>query len=219
MMARPWLERVTISGVLALGLLCVLMGGRMLIADVNAFQAGTFLQDWATRQAPPSERAWQVAESAAQRAVRWSPVADSTHYDRLGVVSYWHDQHRLYGDEAGEASRLAALDAYRKAIELRPLWPHAYVRIAETKLALLQFDAEFDAALQQAVALGPWRASVHERVAHIGITAWHELSDAQRDLVRESYQRASENSGAARRLRTHVQGRGPIARELEQGIE
>jgi len=192
--------RCAAGGLLVLGTLCVLLGGRMLLADLSAFQASAFLGDWSERRERPSEEAWRVAHAAAIRAVRFSPVPAASHFDRLGVVYQWRDNNALFGDVGARESREAALRAYREAAVLRPLWPHGQVRIAGIKLALLEFDGDFDAALRRAVALGPWRTSVNEPVARIGLTAWHDLTLEQRELVLESARRASAEPAAARRL-------------------
>jgi len=194
-------RRLLLALFLMLGVVGAWVGGRMLLADLSAYQASRFLEDWAERNAAPSAAAWAVAHAAAERAIAFAPVADGDHYDRLGQVYQWQHFGRFYGDANARASREEALQAYRRAAELRPLWPHAQVRIAQIKLLMLEFDDEFDHALRQAMALGEGRTSVSERVVRIGLTAWHELNTSQRELVLDTARRA-----VARRPRTA----GPI---------
>lgn len=162
----------------------------MLLADLSAYQVSRFLDDWAERNVAPSAAAWTVAQGAAERAIAFAPMADADHYDRLGQVYQWQHFGHFYGDTTARNSREEALQAYRRAAELRPLWPHAQVRIAQVKLLLLEFDDEFDHAVRQAMALGEGRASVSERVVRIGLTAWHELTVSQRELILDAARRA-----------------------------
>lgn len=186
---RAFLPGLFLVGMLLTGLFCLYAGARMLVADLAAYQAGTFVSDWHRRGVVPSERAWQVAGSAATRAVAAAPVGMAENYDRLGRVHEWRHQASYFGDPAAEGSRRAALSAYRHAVELRPLWPYGWVRLAFVKLSLLEFDAEFDRALRQAAELGPWRLRGNAGIAEIGLTAWHELDGGQRALVLESARR------------------------------
>ncbi len=173
----------------AAGLLCCSVGMRFLVADIAAWQASQFIDDWTERQAVASEQAWSVAEAAAKRAIAVAPVAMAVHYERLGRIHEWRHIHLPFGNEAAVDSRLAARDAYRQALELRPLWPYTWARLAYTKLRLLQIDDEFEHALRQAVELGPWRIAVNKAVVEIGLIAWLELDSAQRILVLDAAER------------------------------
>lgn len=174
---------------LAAGLLCCFLGARLLVADLSAWQASRFIDDWSERGAVASERAWEVAESAASRAIQLTPAAMAIHYDRLGRIHEWRQIDLPFGNDAAVESRLAARDAYRKALDLRPLWPYTWARLAYIKLRLLQIDDEFDEALRQAAALGPWRSGVNRTLSEIGLIAWLELDTSQRDLVLEAVER------------------------------
>lgn len=184
------IQRLPLLALLTTGLLCCLLGAALLLADLSSWQASRFLEDWGKRQGIPSQRAWEVAEAAATRAITSSPAPMASYYEQLGRIHEWRHINRLYGDEEAAQSRQDALEAYRKAIELRPMWPYTWVRLAHVKLRLLSFDDEFDEALRQAVTLGPWRYSVSERIAEIGLIAWAELDASQRELVLDAAERA-----------------------------
>jgi len=185
--------------VLAVALALLYCGLRLLAADMNSYQAASFVSDWQGRGHVPSEKAWQVARDAAQRAVAVSPVASGSHYHRLGAVYEWRHSASYLGDPAARESRLAALAAYRRAAALRPLWPYGWVRLANLKLQLLELDGEFDEALGKAAALGPWRPRINAEVARIGLLAWHELAAGQRTLVLEALRRVAVQQPAAAR--------------------
>lgn len=182
-------HRLPIFILLVTGLACGFLGARLLVADLSAWQASQFVDDWSERRAVASERAWEVAESAASRAIQITPVAMAIHYDRLGRIHEWRHIDLPFGNAAAVESRLAALEAYRKTLQLRPLWPYTWARLAYIKLRLLQIDAEFDEALRQAVALGPWRSNINKVVAEIGLIAWLELDASQRELILEAVER------------------------------
>jgi len=183
---------------LAAGLLCCFLGIRLLVADTAAWQASRFVEDWSEKGAVSSEQAWLVAEAAARRAVAAAPVPMAVHYDRMGRIQEWRHIHLPFGNEAAEDSRLAAREAYRQALELRPLWPYTWTRLAYIKLRLLQLDDEFEAALRHAAELGPWRPAVNKTVAEIGLIVWLELDSAQRDLVLEAAKRTVMHNRKAR---------------------
>jgi hypothetical protein len=172
----------------AVGLLAI--GGRMTLAGLAHFQTQAFLDSWVAPATEPAPRAWAVAEQAAQRAVAWYPVANGLYYDRLGLVYSWQQFQQPYGAAAAQNSRKAALAAYRAAVEARPTWPDSWTRLAHAKLYLLQFDDEFDQALQQAAALGPWRVGINRELTEIGLTAWPQLDALQQAAIIESARRA-----------------------------
>ena len=173
---------------LAVGLCGVLLyfAGRVFVADVNAFQATAFLQDWTARGEVPSEPAWEIAAVAAKRSVEFYPVTAGGYYDKLGRVYEWRHQSAYPGSAEALDSRQRALAAYRQAVAVRPRWPYTWARIAAVKMKLLQFDEEFDTALRKARELGPWRSRVNYVVAEVGITAWRELTPHQRQLIRQA---------------------------------
>ena len=182
-------RRLPVLVLLAAGLVCSFLGVRLLVADIFAWQASRFVADWSQRGEVASDRAWLVAETAARRAIGVTPVATAIHYERLGRIYEWRDLNLPLGNPDAEQSRVAARDAYRRTLELRPLWPYTWARLAYVKLRLLQIDDEFDEALRQAVALGPWRVNVNKTVAEIGLIAWLELDGSQRTLVLEATER------------------------------
>ncbi len=168
------------------GLLAVLLlvsGVRLLLAGIADYQTDAFLKAWSKAQVEPDARAWAIAEAAAQRAVALSPAADGQRYDRLGQVYSWQYYRQPYAAAQATASRRAALEAYRTAVELRPTWPYTWVRLAYSKQMLQEFDAEFAHALSQAATLGPTRIGVHQELAALGLSAWQQLTPEQRQAI------------------------------------
>jgi hypothetical protein len=186
---RP--ARPPIALLLVLAALLLWSGGRLLLAGIADYQAEAFILDWEKSAVEPGTRAWEVGHAAAQRAVDLYPAADGERLDRLGRIYSWKQFRQPYGAAEAEDSRRAALQAYRDAVSVRPLWPYSWARLAHTKLYLLEIDEEFSHAFAQAFSLGPWRIGVNRELAQIGLIAWPKLNIEQRRTTLESIRRAA----------------------------
>ncbi|WP_439862022.1 hypothetical protein [Pseudomonas sp. MBLB4136] len=182
-------EKLPLLLVLLLALALLAAGARMIPAGIASYQAEAFIGTWEQAAGEPSPRAWVIAHDAAQRAIAWYPVANGDYLDRLGRIYSWQQFRQPYGDPLAEASRRAALQAYRAATAARPAWPYSWERLAHTKLYLQQFDGEFAHALGEAQRLGPWRIGVNRELAAIGLGAWAQLDAPQRQASLESARR------------------------------
>lgn len=185
----PVTQRLAILLVIVLSLPLLFIGSRLLLAGIAGYQADAFLSDWESKGVEPNERAWQIARDAAQRAIDLYPVANGAYQHRLGLIQQWQQFRQPFGVAKAEASRRAALEAFRAATQARPTWPDHWAALAYAKLYLLEFDAEFRAALTQARELGPWRMGINRRVAEIGFIAWPQLDATERASILESARR------------------------------
>lgn len=174
---------------LAAALSVLATGGRMAMAGLAHYQSQAFIDSWIAPAQEPAPRAWAIAHDAAQRAVAWYPVASGQYFDRLGLIHSWQQFRQPYGAPQAQASRTAALAAYRASVEARPTWPDSWARLAHAKLYLLQFDKEFDQALSRAAQLGPWRVGINRELTEIGLTAWPQLDALQQAAIIESSRR------------------------------
>jgi len=189
-------QRIALALLLFGALVLAILGGRLLIAGVAAHQAQRFLDDWEQLGEVPTEKAWRIAEAAAQRAVSLYPGANGDYLERLGKVYEWRHESLNFGDPAAQASRQRALEAYRQAVRVRPDWPDTWVQIAFVKLRLLEFDAEFDRALQLGFENGPWRMHINRGLATVGLIAWPQLDETQRSRILTSAERTAAFSDA-----------------------
>lgn len=187
--ANPVTRRLTILLIILLSLPLLFMGSRLLLAGIASYQADAFVNDWESKGEEPNERAWQIAHAAAQRAIDLYPVANGAYQHRLGLIQQWQQFRQPFGEANAEASRRAALEAFRTATQARPTWPDHWAALAYAKLYLLEFDAEFHAALAQARELGPWRIAINRRVAEVGFIAWPQLDANERANILESARR------------------------------
>lgn len=182
--------------VLLLALALLIAGGRMSLAGIASYQAEAFIGAWAKTGTEPSDRAWQVAHDAAQRANALYPVANGDYLDRLGRVYSWQQFLQPYAAPAAQDSRRAALGAYRASVAARSTWPYTWERLAHSKLYLQEFDDEFAQAMAQAFQRGPWRIGVNRELADIGFSAWPKLNPSQRQAALESARRSVANGPA-----------------------
>lgn len=179
---------------LALSLPLLYSGSSLLLAGIASYQAAAFLQDWGKKGQEPEAHAWQVAHDAAQRAINRYPVVNGAYQHQLGRILQWKQYRQPFGAEQAGASRLAALEAFRAAAKAQPTWPDHWAALARAKLYLLEFDAEFHAALHLAHELGPWRIDINRHLAEIGLTAWPRLSATERETVHETIRRTANHS-------------------------
>lgn len=168
------------------------LGVRMLLSDISGFQADSFIHDWRARGKVGSQPAWDVAHKAALHSINLSPVENGANFHRAGTVHEWLHSKSQPGSTEARESRLAARNAYRQAVQVRGSWPYSWLRLAQVKMELLEFDTEFDHAMRQSIHYGSWRPRVNFRIALIGLTSWHELSDDQRVLILEAAVRSIE---------------------------
>lgn len=174
------LQRALALVLLLFGALGVYLALRLLWSALASLQVGLFLEDWEQRSQPPTEVAWTVAETAAQRALAWHPVPSSQLWVQRAIVYEWASFGHGIGDPDARKQREQALADYRVAREARPLWPYYSLYYANVKWLLDEPDAEFHAALADAWQHGPHRPLVQQEIARLGAMNWANLSIAER---------------------------------------
>ena len=195
------LQRLVLVAVAALVLAMLALALRMLDAALAASRSEQYLQHWQRQAREPAAQAWQAAFSAAQRAVERYPVASGRYLDRLGQVQAWRHMQQPVGALLAAESRRAALEAYQRALAVRPTWPNTWARVAHTYYALGDTSAAFVQAQEQANRLGPYRPAVQGELASIGLRNWPQLSATQRVTTLESAHRVlNGRTDAARDL-------------------
>lgn len=186
---------------LLLALPLAVSGGRMLFAGIASYQAQAFLLDWERTAREPAPRAAEIASRAAGRAAALYPVANGEYLQRLGHVHQWQQFRAPFGAPAAEASRRAALEAFRAAARARPSWPDNWAALAYAKLYLREFDTEFRHALAQAAHYGPWRIGINRKLAEIGLITWPQFDSRERAAILEAARRTiAYSAGEARQV-------------------
>jgi len=161
----------------------------MMLAGFWSDQVKSFLADWEQNGQQPTAEAWQIAYQAASKATESYPVINGEYYSNLGLVFQWKQYQNFFGDPAAKHSRQQVLEAYRIAVIARPSWPYDWANLAYSKVRLLEFDQEYEAALQKAMEFGPWRSGITKQVAEMGLMSWQELDLPTQEIVLEAFNR------------------------------
>jgi hypothetical protein len=192
-------------------LLALLVTGIYYVArwGVAGFYAGEAVDEmngWTARN-PVTRAAWSAALADMQAAVE----LDSTHPD------YQHWMGRFYRIqlknnfvEAQERSAVAILakSHFQASLDERPRGADTWAEYALLKSLLREIDGEFEHALAQAVAWGPWEMNVLRLVTAVGLHEWAGLSEAGQALTLDTVVRGlrSPMRGVSREIRHMLEG-------------
>lgn len=98
------------------------------------------------------------------------------------------------GRKSAVADYRAALELYRHAATLRPLWPDSRAEMINVKLNLNELDGELDDLLVQADKLGPYTPAVHTAIVRAAFAKGQNDSPLlQRHLLRGLQDHRSRN--------------------------
>lgn len=184
---------------LLLAVSVVVLGSRLLMADLNQYRASHFLSDWEGKRQVPSDRAWQVAEQAMQDAISWYPGENAAYVEQLGYMWQWRAYSANSSAEQRQFGQQQAIAAFRQATAQRPVWPYAWSGLAYAKMTAAEYDQEFRHAMQQAAHYGPTRIGINKRIAEIGLYSWPYLDLELRELVLSQAAYAARYSRGSRR--------------------
>jgi hypothetical protein len=171
---------------LAITAVALVLSWKVLSAGLASSHVTMSLAQWDRLGQAPQAQQWQATLESAVRANDSYPVANGAYLDQLGQVQSWSAFDVPAADPAARDSRLAALQAYRASVAVRPTWPDTWARLATTKFALGELDGEYQNAVEQANQWGAWRPDVQLELASIGLRAWPSMSVAQRAAAVES---------------------------------
>jgi hypothetical protein len=156
---------------------------------------------WPAVRAPKVET-WDWVRDDLLAALSLSP-GDPTAHEALAVL---------------ETERLDSLEFLndadvhlRKALELRPASPYTWVNFATLRYRLNDVDGPFQAALVQAVRLGPGEPEIQRRVADLGLAVWDELTEPTRTLVRQAIEWGMRRNAPEMLQIAERRGRLPVA--------
>lgn len=177
------------------------------LADLYAIRGRAYLERWDRQKSPPRAEALADANSAFAIANFLDPLNPSLHHDWARALE-WRTFRRSPSGQTAQAQMLAALGAFRRAAELRPMWPYTWSAIARLKLRLDQLDDEFDTAVERAVRLGPWEPEVLSAMAEIRLLAGFRISERSLERTEAALQRA---------LQTQPRTVIPLAAQIGEG--
>jgi hypothetical protein len=170
---------------------CAWLAGHRGLADGVAEQAHTEMRGWDA--AALSSGSVHNALDLMLRANALDPW-HPTYLHRLGRLS-----HLLMGLELAQRDEWAgrAKGYYRESLIVRPAWPITWANLALVKADQLEFDAEMNLALTNAMSLGPWEPGVLVMMAGMATTRGQFLT---------SDMRAMRGANVARGLISPVRG-------------
>jgi hypothetical protein len=137
------------------------------------------LRDSATRA--PSPQAWALLRDDLLQAAAWSPD-NPRWYDDLGFLHVLRARSTQGIPELADLRRSLHAEAaayYRKAAQLRPMFPYGWANLALAKHHAGQDDAEMWAAFDKALAYGRHEIGVERMLAELAFARWQTL-DTQR---------------------------------------
>ena len=157
------------------------------LADVKKQKVNASIRQWQNDIDSYSTENWKLVHWYASQALNKDPDNPDLLL-LLGNVYEWNS-FQADNQSRNENNSKLALEHYRKAASLRPQWPYTWSSIALLKYKMSEFDQEFQAALSNAMNLGPWEPHVQTTIAEVGLSAWDKLEYAQRQAIIENIRR------------------------------
>ena len=185
-MAWPRLvSPVGVALLILLGLLSLFLVQiiRLGLSDVIAQGARYDAEHSVVIHSEMGDAAQDAIQADFRKALALTPN-DPQLYEDLGK---FYDQRGLHAESdrsATAAFRQQSLAYYRQAALARPTSAMAALAVALLKIKLGERDKEFSFFLGRAFENGPWEPGVQLLSIRLGLTAWAELPDRQRQQVR-----------------------------------
>ena len=189
----PW--RLLVPVVIGLLLLGVWLAGRIGIADIYRYQVRRDLAQWEASGSVVDLARWRRAWSYNQKSL--SLDGDNPMYLNQ-AARVWEWRMFVTGRQSEDPRPIIqrAIEFQRKALRAQPVWPSSWAHLAVLKARNMEFDAEFEAAVERSVELGPWQPGVHIILVDIGLMRWNLLADSTRGLVAKAFSRRTSSEGS-----------------------
>jgi len=150
---------------------------RMGSADSVVHDALRSMAVWSAKRTWPDLDQWLAVRNDLAHAARLAPGDPATR-DTLGV---------LHVQRAGTPQFMdLAHEHFAAALMLRPSSPYSWASIAMARYGLGKTDRIFEAALVNAMRLGPSEAEVQATVADLGLAVWDEVAPATRTAIEQA---------------------------------
>ena len=156
------------------------------VADIFAQQGYEEMDRWDDRY-PVTEDLWQFTMKRLSVAADLDP-GNPVYQQRLSRL-YRIRMTRLHATSEYKRDPELALQYIRRSIELRSRWGFSWAELAYLKWLLREKDGEFQTALANAVAYGPWEAGVIRMVSFIGVREYQNFDEVFRQLLVDNFVR------------------------------
>lgn len=155
-------------------------------ANVLATQVTYQLNNGTWQTTPENLRKWRQARQQLQQIL--SLRSNNAEYLEL-AENFYQDLDTMETDAPTLINALGwqqnaklALQFGQQAVCLRPSWPNLWKEIVLSKMALEQYDEQFQAAYAQAIKLGGWENETLQTMPSLAEEAWEQLSETNRSL-------------------------------------
>ena len=175
------------------------MAGSRGLADVYSRPVINEIRDWQEGKRTLALKDWGRLQADLGKALALDPNNPDTNHFMAIALEGQYAELPPEAVKAGSARR-AALDFYRKAVRLRPVWPYTWIDLALVKYRLGELDEEFYTAWHRGVELGPWEPGVQRVAAEIGLHGWIDLTKDDRAFTLEVIKKGVSHSDAVHAL-------------------
>ena len=163
--------------------------GRLGLADWSSMRSRHEVMAWAEKRQVPSFERWARAVDELRSALRLTPEDPSLH-EHLGVA-YDLASTALVAPGIPNVYVEFALVHFRRAAELSPTSPYAWISVAAIMYRLGRVNEELYRAYALAMRYGPWEPAVQLAASKLGFELWERLDPALRHEVRQNWQRTA----------------------------
>jgi len=188
---------------IGLSLWLILVAGEMGYANLHYFNANNQLNRWMENDDISSKKSYQQSLAAIQLSNEMHPE-NPKYLETQAAIEEWG----ITGEYAEASNYNLALSHYDKAIQLRPLWPWAWVSKIETKWRMEEIDDEMLHAMEMLDKAGPYEKDAHLAIVNTGLMLMmdsEKYAEQAEKLVAEHYRRGIGNSRAVKPLKAIVE--------------
>lgn len=165
-----------------------------MIGDFYGERVAQSIESWLGRNAvQPSQAMMENHIEFSEQSLEWSPI--NPRYKEL--------QARLLIMQVADLSSNnevlnyldQILELHKQAAVERPQWPFSWANIAFLKSFMRQFDDEYEMAVQNAIAYGPYEVGALQRVVQSGTRSWNDIGTNSQDLIFQAVANSAEIDG------------------------
>ncbi len=187
---------------IGLSLWLMLVAGQMGYANLHYYSANNQLERWIENGEVSSMKSYQQALTAIKMSNKMHP--DNPKYLEMhAAILEW----AVLGEYAEESNFNLALSNYDKAIQLRPLWPWAWISKIETKWRMDEIDDEMLYALEMLDKAAPHNRDTHTTIVKTGLMLMmnsEKHAKQAEKLAAEHYRRGMGNFGTLKLLKAII---------------
>ncbi len=182
MKKRIFYSRLVLPAIFSVISFCIIIvAGSFEYADIHAQRAYLLMDSWEKEKNVRSLKELKTAYRHLSIACKYNPFS-ADYITELGQLYEWI-AYTLSLPVDKQKSMLRAKLQYKRAVAMRPTWPHAWANLAYSKMMCGEFDEEMEKAIRAALQYGPWDKGVQRKIAFVVFSSWDNVSDTTHDLL------------------------------------